>query len=171
MEYSTDPPTTSPPAELDHHPAANLFPLLEVESPEFGELVRDIREHGLLQAIVLCDSERDHAAEWARRPLARAAADTGSTSNRVRVAQGVKKADPELFEKVRTGAVPLRGAVKEVQQREEKPVSARAPRGARRSPAQPATANPPDASDLPEVRPAAVEPTNVATGDGVPLSQ
>jgi ParB-like chromosome segregation protein Spo0J len=46
-------PTSSPPATLDSHPAADLFPLLEVESPEFGELVRDIPEHGLLQPIVL----------------------------------------------------------------------------------------------------------------------
>jgi len=38
---------------LDSHPAAALFPLLEVERPEFGELVKDIREHGLLQPIVL----------------------------------------------------------------------------------------------------------------------
>ena len=65
---------------------------------------------------------RDHAAEWARRPLARAAADTGSTSNRVRVAEGVKKADPKLFEQVRTGAVPLRGAVKEIERRELAPI-------------------------------------------------
>ncbi len=53
MNVSTDPRPASPPAGLDHHPAANLFPLLGVESPEFGELVRDIREHGLLQPIVM----------------------------------------------------------------------------------------------------------------------
>jgi ParB-like nuclease domain len=46
-------PTTAVPAELDSHPAANLFPLLEVENQEFGELVRDLQEHGLLQPIVL----------------------------------------------------------------------------------------------------------------------
>ena len=58
MEFSIDPTTDpTPPAALDHHPAANLFPLLEVESPEFGELVQDIREHGLLQPIVLCDGK------------------------------------------------------------------------------------------------------------------
>ena len=66
--------------------------------------------------------DRDHAAEWARRPLTRAAADTGVPSNRVRVAEGVKKADPELFEKVRAGVVPLRGAVKEVERRELAPI-------------------------------------------------
>jgi ParB-like chromosome segregation protein Spo0J len=53
MEYSTDPRPAPPPAALDSHPAAALFPLLEVESPEFGELVRDLQEHGLLQPIVL----------------------------------------------------------------------------------------------------------------------
>lgn len=61
---------------------------------------------------------RDHAAEWARRPIARAAAETGVASNRVRVAKEVKKADPKLFEKVHSGTVPLRGAVKEVERRE-----------------------------------------------------
>ena len=56
MEYSNDPRPASP-AALDSHPAANLFPLLEVVSPEFGELMDDIREHGLLQPIVLCDGK------------------------------------------------------------------------------------------------------------------
>ena len=55
MEIATDP--TPPAAELDFHAAAALFPLLEVESPEFGELIQDIREHGLLQPIVLCDGK------------------------------------------------------------------------------------------------------------------
>jgi ParB-like nuclease domain len=55
MDISTDPQPASPPADLDSHSAANLFPLLEVDSPEFGELVQDIREHGLLQPIVLHD--------------------------------------------------------------------------------------------------------------------
>jgi ParB-like nuclease domain len=54
-DYSNDPSPAPPPAAVDHHPAANLFPLLEVESPEFGELVRDLQEHGLLQPIVLHD--------------------------------------------------------------------------------------------------------------------
>src|SRR5262252_1578986 len=40
-------------AHLAHHPAAALFPLLPTDSPEFGELVADIGEHGLLQPIVL----------------------------------------------------------------------------------------------------------------------
>jgi len=59
MEISIDPPADRLPstADLDYHPAANLFPLLEVESPEFGELVHDIQEHGLLQPIVLCDGK------------------------------------------------------------------------------------------------------------------
>ena len=59
MEITTDPTPdpTLPSADLPFHPAANLFPLLEVESPEFGELVQDIREHGLLQPIVLCDGK------------------------------------------------------------------------------------------------------------------
>ena len=56
MNPSID-PRPAPPAELDHHPAAALFPLVEVESPEFGQLVGDIREHGLLQPIVLCDGK------------------------------------------------------------------------------------------------------------------
>ena len=45
--------STDVPAALAFHPATNLFPLLEVESPEFGELVQDVREHGVLQPIVL----------------------------------------------------------------------------------------------------------------------
>jgi ParB-like chromosome segregation protein Spo0J len=56
METSTDPPAVqpaSPPAELEHHPASALFPLLPIDSPEFGELVADIGAHGLLQPIVL----------------------------------------------------------------------------------------------------------------------
>jgi ParB-like nuclease domain len=52
MDISTD-PHVSPSAALDSHPAADLFPPLEGESPEFGELVRDLQEHGLLQPIVL----------------------------------------------------------------------------------------------------------------------
>jgi len=48
MQLSTDPRPASPPADLEHHPAAALFPLLAVDSPEFGELVADIGEHGLL---------------------------------------------------------------------------------------------------------------------------
>src|ERR1041385_1185387 len=55
MEYFNDPQPESLAADLDHHPAAALFPLLPVDGPEFGELVHDIREHGLVQPIVLCD--------------------------------------------------------------------------------------------------------------------
>jgi ParB-like chromosome segregation protein Spo0J len=56
MQTLTDPPAdqpASPPAQLEHHPAAALSPLLPVDSPEFGELVADIGVHGLLQPIVL----------------------------------------------------------------------------------------------------------------------
>jgi hypothetical protein len=56
IETSTDPRADQPappPAEREHHPAAVLFPLLPIDSPEFGELVADIGEHGLLQPIVL----------------------------------------------------------------------------------------------------------------------
>ncbi len=222
MRTSADPPADQlppPTAELEFHPVAALFPLIPVDSPEFGELVADIGEHGLLQPIVLHEGKildgrnryracqhtgvkprfeewsgasptayvlslnlhrrhltedqraaiaveakehfeeeareaqrlagahghqggrgknktlrveshegfpaRDHAAEWARRPLARAAAGTGTTSNRVRVAEGVKKADRKLFEKVHAGVVPLRGAVKEIEHREVEKARAR----------------------------------------------
>ena len=55
MQTSTDPPADQfpPTAELEYHRAAALFPLLPVDSPEFGELVDDIGEHGLLQPIIL----------------------------------------------------------------------------------------------------------------------
>ena len=56
MRTSTDPPAdqpAAPPTELEHHPAAALFPLMDVDGPEFGELVADVREHGLQQPIVL----------------------------------------------------------------------------------------------------------------------
>ena len=57
MRTTTDPlpDQPMPPAELEFHPAAALFPLIDVDSPEFGELVRDLQEHGLLQPIVLHD--------------------------------------------------------------------------------------------------------------------
>ena len=59
MEIPTDPTPGPTPthADLPFHPAADLFPLLEVESPEFGELVQDMREHGLLLPIVPCDGK------------------------------------------------------------------------------------------------------------------
>jgi hypothetical protein len=55
MGTSTDPPLgqAMPPAELQHHPAAALFPLMDVDGPEFGDLVRDVQQHGLLQPIVV----------------------------------------------------------------------------------------------------------------------
>jgi hypothetical protein len=49
------PPADSfpPTAEPEHHPAAALFPLLRVDSPEFRELVAGIGEQGLLQPNIL----------------------------------------------------------------------------------------------------------------------
>ena len=57
MGTSTDPPPDQfagpPPDDPEYHPAAALFPLMDVDGAEFGELVRDLQEHGLLQPIVL----------------------------------------------------------------------------------------------------------------------
>jgi len=39
--------------EYEFHPAASMFALMTIESAEFGELVGDIREHGLLEPITL----------------------------------------------------------------------------------------------------------------------
>ena len=55
MQTSTDPTPDQapPPAGPEFHPAAALFPLMDVDGAEFGELVRDLQEHGLLQPIAL----------------------------------------------------------------------------------------------------------------------
>jgi ParB-like chromosome segregation protein Spo0J len=59
MRTSNDPPSDQapPPADPEFHPAAALFPLMDVDGAEFGELVRDLQEHGLLQPIVLHDGK------------------------------------------------------------------------------------------------------------------
>ncbi len=216
MRTSTDVPAdqpASPPAELEYHPAAALFPLIPVDGPEFGELVADIGEHGLLQPIILHEgkildgrnryracqhvgveprfeewsgesptayvlslnlhrrhltdgqraaiavrakarfeeeakewkrlhgrtapgrrstlradshavSGRDNAAAYQRRSDVRAAKEVGVSGYAVRQAERVKDADPKLFEKVHAGVVPLRGAVKEVERREEEKLRA-----------------------------------------------
>ncbi len=71
METSNDPPAgqgTPPQAALEYHPAAALFPLLPVDSQEFGELVEDIREHGLIQPIVLHEGKVLDTQPVSRRP-------------------------------------------------------------------------------------------------------
>jgi ParB-like chromosome segregation protein Spo0J len=46
-----------PDALADFHPAADLFPLIEIDSAAFGELVEDIRENGLLDPIELFEGK------------------------------------------------------------------------------------------------------------------
>jgi ParB-like nuclease domain len=264
MDISTDLQPVSPPADLGSHPAASLFPLLEVDSPEFGELVQDIREHGLLQPIVLCDgkildgrnryracqhagveprfeewrgesptayvlslnlhrrhltegqlatiaveakvrfeeearerkrahgqtapgrpstlrpnsdevSGRDFKAERGRRSNVRAAKEVGVTRCAVRQAERVKEADPELFEKVRTGAVPLRGAAKEVERgqgvvgKRAKPRAASSPESG--IPESESSSRPLATSPPVEVRAEDVAKPHVADSASVPAPQ
>jgi hypothetical protein len=71
METSTDPR-----ADLEYHPAAALFPLPAIDSPEFGELVAELGEHGVLQPIA-----HRGGARWTRPAVAMA---TTAPGRRVR---------------------------------------------------------------------------------------
>jgi hypothetical protein len=75
MESSSDPPPDQgpPPAEPEPHPAAALFPLMDVDGAEFGELVGDIRAHGLLQPIVLHEGTSSATSHRYRLALAETA--------------------------------------------------------------------------------------------------
>jgi hypothetical protein len=89
------------------------------------------------------------------------------------VAEGVKKSDPELFDKVKAGAVPLRGAVKEVERKEGRP----AKRTKARAAPEPTTTEPESplqpqaASEPPQVHADDVEPTNAPDGDVEPAGR
>ena len=55
MEISIHAPSvlTLPLAELEYHPATALFRLMVVDDEEYGELVREVQDHGLVRPIVL----------------------------------------------------------------------------------------------------------------------
>ncbi len=61
-----------------------LSPLLPVDSPEYGELVADLQEYGLLQPIVLYDGRildgRDRTCAWQHRGVDRRPVEWSSES-------------------------------------------------------------------------------------------
>jgi len=47
MGIGADPHLNAAPANLDFQPAGALFPLMDADGAEFGDLAQDIPEHGL----------------------------------------------------------------------------------------------------------------------------